>query len=83
MWIGVPRVLEGSFTGEEHLKYVQENMPEVVENHNKDLQRKEDGSFENDEIHVINYLKESRINFNFRQVYPEMKEAQEVPENSS
>jgi len=57
------------------MDYIHENMPEVVANRSKDLKREEDGSFLNDDIHVVNYLKESRINFNFRQVYPEVEES--------
>ncbi len=67
--------MEGSFNPEEFMKYVQENMPEVVENHNEDLSRDEEGAWKNDEIHVINYLAENRINFNFRQVYPTAEES--------
>lgn len=48
-------------------------MPEAISKHNQELKRDEDGSFYNDELHVINYLEENRINFNFRQVYPEQK----------
>jgi len=79
--IGVPRVMENSFNPEEYMKYVQENLPEVVENHNEDLTRNEEGEWKNDEIHVINYLAENRINFNFRQVYP--TEEEEAPKTSS
>jgi len=59
------------------MSYIKENLPEAVASHNQDLKREEDGSFINDEIHVVNYLKESRINFNFRQVYPEVEESLE------
>jgi len=66
---GVPRILEGSFDKNKFMNWIKQNRPDVVENHNKNLQRAEDGSFVNDEIHVVNYLSEDRINFNFRQVY--------------
>ena len=66
--------MEDSFDKEAHMQYVRETMPEVVENHNEDMTRDEDGAWKNDEIHVINYLAENRINFNFRQVYPTEEE---------
>lgn len=61
--------MEGTFDKEKFMNWLKENRPEVFETHNKDLKRNEDGSFVNDEIHVINYLSEDRINYNFRQVY--------------
>jgi len=73
---GVPRVLEDSFKAERYMKYIKEKMPEVVERHNKELKVGEDGEFENDEIHTINYLCENRLNFNFRQVYLKENEKQ-------
>jgi hypothetical protein len=71
--------LEGSFDKKKFMDWIKENRPEVIENHNKDLKRAEDGSFVNDDIHVVNYLGEDRINFNFRQVYlKDDKEKEEV-----
>jgi alkylated DNA repair protein alkB family protein 1 len=64
---GVPRVLEDTFEAEPYLNYVKETNPKVFETHLNTI-KKEDGSFENDVLHTIEYLGENRLNFNFRQV---------------
>ncbi|KAL4512265.1 hypothetical protein ABPG72_005267 [Tetrahymena utriculariae] len=70
---GVPRIFPGSFRKEEFEKYVRELYPHLYDNEeinkNKDLK-----FFENNYRHAINYLQDSRINLNFRQV--EKKEQQ-------
>lgn len=65
----MPRVIEDSFKEEKFLAYVKENLPEVYSTPLSETKVEEDGSFLNNELHVINYLKEDRLNLNFRQVY--------------
>ncbi|KRX08067.1 hypothetical protein PPERSA_02199 [Pseudocohnilembus persalinus] len=62
---GVPRIIEGSFKKEKYLNYLKENHPDIFEGREKN---KDEKDFENDYLHVINFLSQSRINFNFRQV---------------
>ena len=69
--------MEDSFKSEEFVDYIKENMPDILDDHNLGINVEKDGFFVNDEIHVINYLKENRINFNFRQVYPKKEDVVE------
>ena len=80
--LGVPRVLEDSFKEEPYHQYIRENLPEVIEQHNVNYQGKKNEFFVNDEIHVINYMKDNRLNFNFRQVYPKDRETAQDAEVS-
>jgi len=69
-FIGVPRVLEGSFDYKKFEEFTKINYPnsweELLTNGKEENLKKE---FMNNEVHAINYLKENRINLNFRQVF--------------
>ena len=74
--------MEDSFKEESYLQYIRESLPEVIEQHNVNYQGKKNEFFVNDEIHVINYMKDNRLNFNFRQVYPKDRETAQDAEGS-
>lgn len=67
---GVPRVLEGSFNEKKFDEYAKCNLSKIKEEYLKQLSGESDlKEFNNNEIHAINYLKENRLNLNFRQVF--------------
>ena len=57
---GVPRIIENTFEYEKFTPYIKDENPTL----------NIDKSFENTDKNVINYLKNHRLNFNFRRVLP-------------
>ncbi len=66
---GVPRVLEGSFDYKKFEEFVKKNDEKGWEEVNSLKPNEQNKEFLNNEIHAINYLKENRLNLNFRQVF--------------
>jgi aryl carrier-like protein len=67
---GVPRIIEGSYSCEEEAKkYIEAHMKEELDETPRHGCPKNDfGLDSNRMIHTLRYLKENRINLNFRQV---------------
>eukprot|EP01016_Furgasonia_blochmanni_P047673 TRINITY_DN7029_c0_g2_i1.p1 TRINITY_DN7029_c0_g2~~TRINITY_DN7029_c0_g2_i1.p1 ORF type:complete len:298 (+),score=45.89 TRINITY_DN7029_c0_g2_i1:102-896(+) len=66
---GVPRVIENSFDPTVLFEHVRKLKPELFEGENVTEVDPETKLPKNNELHAVNFLRESRINFNFRQVY--------------
>ena len=67
---GVPRILEDSFNYKPFEEYIKTNCAksfEDISTNGKEVSEKNE--FINNEVHAINYLKENRLNLNFRQVF--------------
>ena len=65
---GVPRIIENSFDEEPFAEFLKEISPGLQEVHKKNKLNHAGEEFENDDLHAFNYLRENRLNLNFRQV---------------
>lgn len=66
---GVPRVLEGSYKQEESARqFIEANLKEEMEDKPRPGPKNFFGLEPNRLIHTVRFLKENRININFRQV---------------
>lgn len=70
MLTGVPRIIEKSFDEKGFNEYLKQKLNCEEINYKRENEEKgEKEEFFNDDIHVVNYLRENRLNLNFRQVF--------------